>query len=168
MGVSGSGKSTVGERLARRLGWAFAEGDSLHPPANIAKMHAGKPLDDRDRMPWLAAVSAQMDAWRTDGVNGVITCSALKRRYRDAIMRNRRLVQPIYLEGSEALIGDRLARRRGHFMPATLLESQFAALEPPAFEERAIVASIDKPVDSIVEHIVTALSSRWASIMAPA
>jgi gluconokinase len=158
MGVSGAGKSTVGTALARRLGWAFVDGDSLHPPANVAKMHAGQALDDRDRKPWLTAIAAQIDAWLGRGKPGVIACSALKRRYRSAIIGNRRAVRLIYLEGSQTLIAHRLTQRRGHFMPATLLDSQFAALEPPAPEENAIVTSIDNPVEAIVEHIVTALS----------
>ena len=169
MGVSGAGKSTVGNALARRLGWAFVDGDSLHPPSNMAKMHVGQALDDRDRKPWLAATAAQIDAWLQRGKPGVIACSALKRRYRNAIIGDRTAVRLIYLEGSQTLIAHRLTQRRGHFMPATLLDSQFAALEPPAPEENAIVASIDNPVEAIVEHIVTVLSSRQASMtMAPA
>lgn len=174
MGVSGAGKSTVGNALARRLGWAFVDGDSLHPPANVAKMHAGQALDDRDRKPWLAAIAAQIDVWLGRGKPGVIACSALKGRYRNAIIGDRTAVRLIYLEGSQTLIAHRLTQRRGHFMPATLLDSQFAALEPPAPEENAIVTSIDNPVEAIVEHIVTALSSpngtmiRAGMTMAPA
>jgi gluconokinase len=169
MGVSGAGKSTVGNALARRLGWAFVDGDSLHPPSNVAKMHAGQALDDRDRKPWLAATAAQIDAWLQRGKPGVIVCSALKRRYRNAIIGDRTAVRLIYLEGSQTLIAHRLTQRRGHFMPAALLDSQFAALESPTPEENAIVASIDNPVEAIVEHIVTVLSSRQASMtMAPA
>lgn len=169
MGVSGAGKSTVGEALARRLGWAFVDGDSLHPPVNVTKMHAGRALDDEDRKPWLAVIAAQIDAWLGHGKPGVIACSALKRRYRSAIIGDRRAVRLIYLEGSQTLIAHRLAQRRGHFMPATLLDSQLAALEPPTPEENAIVASIDNPVEAIVEHIVTTLSLRQTTMtMAPA
>ena len=159
MGVSGSGKTTVGEALARRLGWLFQEGDALHPPENIAKMKAGHPLDDEDRAPWLAAVAAGIDAWRRQGERGVVTCSALKRHYRDIIIGNRRDVRLIYLAGSRQLIEGRLAGRRGHFMPAHLLDSQFVALEPPAPEEDAITVSIDASLDAIVAQIAAALSA---------
>jgi len=158
MGVSGSGKTTVGEALARRLGWLFQEGDALHPPENIAKMKAGHPLDDEDRAPWLAAVAARIDTWRRQGERGVVTCSALKRHYREIIIGNRRDVRLIYLAGSRELIEGRLASRRGHFMPATLLDSQFAALEPPSPEEDAITVSVDAPVDDIVAQLAAALT----------
>jgi gluconokinase len=159
MGVSGSGKTTVGAALARRLGWLFQEGDALHPPENIAKMKAGHPLDDEDRAPWLAAVAARIDAWRRQGERGVVTCSALKRHYREMIIGNRRDVRLIYLAGSRELIEGRLAGRRGHFMPVRLLDSQFAALEPPAPEEDAITVSVDAPVDTIVAQLAAALAS---------
>lgn len=158
MGVSGSGKTTVGRALAQRLGWQFQEGDALHPAENIAKMKAGQPLDDEDRAPWLAAIAARIDEWRRRGEFGVITCSALKRHYRDIIIGNRADVRLIYLEGSPALIRQRLAVRRGHFMPPALLDSQFAALEPPVGEEDAIVVCVDMPVDVIVARIAAALS----------
>lgn len=159
MGVSGSGKTTVGEALGRRLGWLFQEGDALHPPENIAKMKAGVPLDDEDRAPWLAVIAARIDEWRRLGEFGVITCSALKRRYRDVIVGNRADVRLIYLEGSRQLIGERLASRRGHFMPATLLDSQFAALEPPGPDEDPIMVCAEAPVDANLERIAAALSA---------
>ena len=159
MGVSGSGKTTIGRVLARRLGWLFLEGDALHPPENIAKMKAGHPLDDEDRAPWLAAVAARIDQWRDDGKCGVVACSALKRRYRDIIIGGRADVRLIYLEGSRALIGERLAQRRDHFMPASLLDSQFAALQPPAADEDAITVPADVPVDAIVARIAAALAA---------
>jgi carbohydrate kinase (thermoresistant glucokinase family) len=168
MGVSGSGKSTVGLALAELLGWEFEDGDALHPPENIAKMRAGKPLDDADRTPWLAALAARIDEWVAEGTSGVITCSALKRRYRDAIIGCRDAVRLIYFEGSPALIGRCLVERRGHFMPASLLQSQFATLEPPTRDEEAIVVSIDQPIAAIVEHTVTRLSLRQASMSVPA
>lgn len=178
MGVSGSGKSTVGLALAERLGWLFVDGDALHPPENVAKMHAGHALNDADRAPWLAAIRARIDAWRAAGTTGVITCSALKRRYRDALIGENTDVSLVYLEGSPALIAGRLAERRGHFMPESLLDSQFAALEPPSADERAIHTPVDRPVTAIVDHIVTAVSSpqgsmprgslNGASMMAPA
>jgi carbohydrate kinase (thermoresistant glucokinase family) len=168
MGVSGSGKSTVGLALAVRLGWLFEDGDALHPSANIAKMRAGQALDDADRAPWLAAIAARIDAWRAVGTPGVVTCSALKRRYRDALIGERDGVRLIYLAGEPQLIAGRIADRQGHFMPASLLQSQFAALEPPAAEEDPIIVSIKGTVVEIVEDIVTALSRRRASMMVPA
>lgn len=153
MGVSGSGKTTVGRALAKRLGWRFQEGDALHPPENVAKMKDGKPLDDADRAPWLAAIAVRIDEWRRRGECGIITCSALKRRYREIVIGDRQDVRLIYLEGSRALIGERIAARHGHFMPPGLLDSQFAALEPPAPDEDAITVSVDAPVEAIVARI---------------
>jgi len=164
MGVSGSGKTTVGEALAARLGWQFVDGDALHPAANVAKMRAGRPLDDDDRWPWLDAIAAQLDAWGVLGTAGVITCSALKRRYRDRIMGGRAGVRLVYLDGSRELIATRLAGRRGHFMPASLLDSQFAALEPPGRDESPIAVRIDRPIAAIVDGIVAALSSQDATL----
>lgn len=158
MGVSGSGKTTIGKALAKRLGWRFQEGDALHPPENVAKMKAGQPLDDADRAPWLAAVAARIDEWRRRGECGIITCSALKRRYREIVIGDRQDVRLIYLEGSRALIGERIAARHGHFMPPGLLDSQFAALEPPAPDEDAITVSVDAPVGAIVARIAAALT----------
>ena len=166
MGVSGSGKTSVAHALADRLGWNFQEGDRLHPPANVAKMMAGHPLDDADRAPWLAAVAATIDGWRDAGEPGVITCSALKRRYRDAIIGDRPDVGLIYLFGTRDLIAGRLAARRGHFMPAALLDSQFEALEPPEADEHPIKVSASLPVDAIVDHLVTVLSPSRATIPA--
>jgi gluconokinase len=168
MGVSGSGKTTIGEALAARLAWEFVDGDDLHPPANVAKMHAGQPLDDDDRAPWLDAIAAHIDAWRERGISGVVTCSALKQRYRERIIGDRDWVRLIYLDGSRELIAERLATRRGHFMPASLLDSQFDTLELPGPDEYAIVAPIGRPVASIVAGIVTALSSQEANMAAPA
>ena len=158
MGVSGSGKTTIGKALARRLGWQFQEGDALHPPENVAKMKAGHPLDGEDRGPWLTAVAARIDQWRRQAQCGVITCSALKRRYRDIIIGNRADVRLIYLEGSRELIGGRLAGRRGHFMPPTLLDSQFATLEPPTPDEVAMTISVDASVENIIAQIAAALA----------
>jgi gluconokinase len=157
MGVTGSGKTTVGEALARRLGWSFQEGDALHPPENVAKMRAGHALDDQDRAPWLAAVAARIDAWRSCGEAGIITCSALKRRYRDAITGDRPEVRLVYLTAPRAVLAERLARRQGHFMPASLLDSQLATLEPPAQDENAVTVSVDSSVERIVEQIAAAL-----------
>lgn len=157
MGVAGAGKTTVGERLAERLDWEFAEGDRLHPPENVAKMQSGQPLTDTDRAPWLDAIAAAIDAWRARGACGVITCSALKRQYRRRIIGQRRGVRLVYLDGSRRLIAARLAARRGHFMPASLLDSQFAALEPPGPDENPITISVDQPADRIVDQIAGVL-----------
>lgn len=159
MGVSGAGKTTVGEQLARRLCWKFVEGDALHPPENVAKMKRGLPLTDADRAPWLAAVAEAIDGWRRRGERGVITCSALKRTYRWRIIGDCRDVRLVYLEGSRELIAGRLAARRGHFMPPLLLDSQFAALEPPGTDENPITVGIDRQVDEIIERIVGVLLS---------
>jgi len=153
MGVSGSGKSTVAGPLAARLGWTFQEGDALHPPANIAKMKAGTPLTDADRAPWLAAIAAWIDHQAAEGQPGIVTCSALKRAYRDVLAAGREQVLFVYLCGSQALIAARMAARKGHFMPPALLDSQFAALEPPEPDEHAIVIDIDQPVEAQVEAI---------------
>lgn len=159
MGVSGAGKTAVGECLARRLGWEFIEGDRLHPPANVAKMASGQPLDDADRAPWLAAIARAIDATRGRGGHAVLACSALKKRYRDIIIGDRADVRLVYLKGSRARIAGRLKSRRGHFMPPSLLDSQFATLEPPAAGERPIVVAIAPPIADIVEQILAALQA---------
>jgi gluconokinase len=157
MGVSGSGKSTLGARLAATLGWPFLEGDSLHPAANIAKMAAGRPLDDADRRPWLAAVGAWIDDRRDSGEAGVVACSALKRAYRDLLRGGRPDVKIIFLSGSPGLIADRLAARADHFMPPALLASQFAALEPPSPDEGAIGLDVRLPVEDQVARVLSVL-----------
>jgi gluconokinase len=157
MGVSGSGKTTVGAMLAGRLRWRFAEADDFHSAANVAKMRSGTPLTDADRLPWLQAIAARIDAWRRDGVHGVITCSALKRAYRDILIGDRPDVRLVHLKGERTLIADRMAARQGHFMPASLLESQFSTLEEPAPEEHAISIWIGKTPELLVEDIVAAL-----------
>ena len=159
MGVSGAGKSTVGKRLAERLRWNFIEGDSLHPPENVAKMKRGQPLTDADRAPWLALVADAIDDWRRRGERGIITCSALKRSYRRQIIGDRRDVRLVYLEGTREFIARRLAARQGHFMPPTLLDSQFATLEPPGLDENPIAVAIDQPLDEIIERISGVLLS---------
>ncbi|MBW0012117.1 MAG: gluconokinase [Mycobacterium sp.] len=151
MGVSGSGKSTVGAALARRLRVPFVDADTLHPSANIAKMAAGEPLDDDDRQPWLQSVGEWLAAHR-DG--GVVSCSALKRRYRDVLRANCPSVQFFHLSGSADSIGRRLAARSGHFMPATLLRSQFDALEPLGADEAGATVDADQGVDAIVDAFI--------------
>jgi carbohydrate kinase (thermoresistant glucokinase family) len=163
MGVSGSGKTTVGERLAARLGWPYQEGDALHPPANVAKMRSGTPLDDADRWPWLAAIAARIDAWRAAGSPGIVTCSALKRRYRDVLVGDRPDVRLVYLKGSRDGIGARLSARRDHYMPATLLQSQFEALEEPGPDERPITVAVDGTPDEIVDKVLRALAATPSS-----
>jgi gluconokinase len=157
MGVSGSGKTTVATALAQYLGWPFKDGDELHPPANIAKMRAGHPLDDGDRGPWLEAIAEWIDKWREARSCGVITCSALKRRYRELLTKGRAEVRIVYLHGDRSPIAARLAARTGHFMPSKLLDSQFAALEEPGLDEHAIRVEIDQPVSDIVAKIAAEL-----------
>ena len=157
MGVSGCGKSTLGARLASVLGWAFQEGDALHPPANVAKMASGRPLDDGDRAPWLAATAAWIDRAVGSGQSGVVTCSALKRAYRTALIDGRPDVRLVFPNAAKSLIAARLAGRSGHFMPAALLDSQFAALEPPGPDERAVELDASTDVEAQVARVRTAL-----------
>ncbi|HEY2050891.1 MAG TPA: gluconokinase [Caulobacteraceae bacterium] len=157
MGVSGSGKTTVAKPLAQALGWPFEEGDDLHPAANVAKMRAGHPLDDEDRKPWLEAIGRWIDAQAAKREAGVITCSALKRAYRDQIRQGRPQVTLVFLEGSKALIAERLSHRHGHFMPPSLLDSQFEALEAPGPDEPVITVDISESVETQVRDIEQAL-----------
>lgn len=154
MGVSGSGKSTVGTALAQRLRVPFVDADTLHPPANVAKMAAGEPLDDDDRYPWLEKVGRWL-AGHPDG--GVVSCSALKRRYRDQLRAHCPRLQFLHLDGSTELIRGRLAARTGHFMPAALLRSQFDTLEPLGADEAGATVDIGQSVDAIVDAVVDAL-----------
>jgi gluconokinase len=154
MGVSGSGKSTIAEKLAERLRWSYEDGDKYHPASNVAKMSAGHPLTDEDRWPWLRAIANEIDRVCGAGGHAVIACSALKRAYRDILVHGREDVRIIYLQGTQELIADRLARRKGHFMPPGLLASQFKTLEPPVGSENPVTASIDAPVDAVVDDII--------------
>jgi gluconokinase len=154
-GVSGSGKSTIGALLAERLGWVYAEADAFHPPANVAKMAAGHPLDDADRVPWLAAIGAYIDETTLAGRPAVVTCSALKRTYRDELRQGRPNVQVIFLEASYELIRDRLQARAGHFFPAELLASQFRDLEPPEPDEHVLQISVADGVEQVVERLLS-------------
>lgn len=160
MGVSGCGKSTTGERLAARLGWMFRDADTFHPPANVEKMSRGMPLDDEDRRPWLAAIAAWMDERSAAGEPAVVTCSALKRRYRDVLIGPREFVRLVHLVGEQALIAERMARRKDHFMPPALLDSQFAALEAPGDDEKPLCVPITLDPDALVERIAEALRGR--------
>lgn len=156
MGVSGAGKSTVAAALAASLGWPFKEGDELHPPSNVRKMHAGSPLTDDDRAPWLAAVKRWIDARLDSHESGVVTCSALKRAYRTLLVGGRNDVRIVYLHADKAIIEARLRARAGHFMPADLLGSQWRTLEEPGADERAITVDVADGVDAAVGSIL-----RW-------
>jgi gluconokinase len=158
MGVSGSGKSTIGLLLAANLQWQYEDADWLHPAANIEKMHAGIPLTDDDRLPWLNAVAAWIDNCRRSGKHGVVACSALKRRYRDILIGDRADVRLVYLKGDEPLIARRIATRHEHFMPRSLLHSQFEALEEPGPDENPITVSIEPRPHQIVAQILPALN----------
>src|SRR5450631_4100225 len=157
MGVSGSGKSTIGTKLAERLNWNFEDGDKFHPAGNVAKMSAGHPLTDEDRWPWLQAIADEIDRVCKEGEHVVIACSALKRAYREILVHGRNDVRMVYLNGTQELIASRLARRKGHFMPPGLLDSQFKTLEPPDQSEHPLTVSIDGSVDAIVDDIVRQL-----------
>jgi gluconokinase len=158
MGVSGSGKSTVGALLALRLRWEFEDADWFHPAANVEKMHNGVQLTDEDRWPWLGAIAAWIDKARRSGRHGVIACSALKRRYREVLVADRENVRLVYLKGDETLIARRIATRHEHFMPRSLLHSQFDALEEPGPDENPIVVSIEPAPREIVAQVLSALS----------
>jgi gluconokinase len=160
MGVSGSGKSTIGTQLALALHWEFEDGDWFHPARNIDKMHAGLPLTDEDRAPWLIAIADFIDQARLSGRHAVVACSALKRRYRTVIIGNRPDVRLIYLKGSMELIGRRIAARHEHFMPQNLLQSQFDALEEPGSDEHPIVVSVEPRPREIVGDILDALRAQ--------
>ena len=157
MGVSGCGKSTIGEHLGTALGWPYADADSFHPPANVAKMSAGNALDDNDRAPWLAAIAAHIDAARNAGTHAIVSCSALKRVYRNVLIGARGDVALVFLDGSKEAIAKRLSARHAHFMPPALLDSQFAALERPAANEHPLTVSIEQSPDAIVAAIVSGL-----------
>lgn len=152
MGVSGSGKSTVGTALAQRLRVPFIDADTLHPRANIAKMAAGEPLDDDDRFPWLDRVGEWLAAHRR---GGVVSCSALKRKYRDQLRGHCPRVEFLHLAGSPALISGRLAARTGHFMPAALVHSQFKALEPLGADESGATVDAARDVDAIIDAFLS-------------
>ena len=160
MGVSGSGKTTVGTLLARDLRWVFEDGDSFHPAANVQKMRNGIALTDEDRWPWLRAVAAWIDATRTAGGHGVIACSALKRSYRSVLMNGRSDVRLVYLKSDAETVGRRMSMRHGHFMPATLLPSQFETLEEPSPDEKPIIVSVDAEPQAIVLQVLAQLGIR--------
>jgi gluconokinase len=154
MGVAGSGKSTVGAAFAKALGVSFVEGDQYHPAENVQRMALGIPLTDKDRLPWLSALATRIREAKLAGTGLVIACSALKRSYRDILRAEAPEVRFIYLKGDRALVATRLAGRRGHFMPASLLDSQFATLEEPSPEENAWVCDISRASQDIVNDLV--------------
>ena len=157
MGVSGSGKTTVASRLAARLDRQFAEGDAFHPAANVEKMRQGIPLTDEDRWPWLDAIAAWLDAQRAAGKPCVITCSALKRAYRERLAHGHHDVRFVYLKAEYSLVARRMAARKGHYMPMALLQSQFDALEEPGPEENPLTVPIEATPDEIVARILAEL-----------
>jgi gluconokinase len=157
MGVSGSGKTTIGETLAARIGWCYEDADTFHPASNVAKMSAGQPLTDEDRWPWLRAIADEIDRVGVAGERIVIGCSALRRVYRDLLVHGRSDIRIVYLDGAQDLIADRLGQRKGHFMPPGLLTSQFKTLEPPTPDEHAVTVSIDAPAETIVDDILRQL-----------
>lgn len=154
MGVSGSGKTTVGAALAQRLRVPYADADDFHPAENVAKMSAGVPLDDTDRLPWLRSIGEWLAGHAAGG--GVISCSALKRAYRDVLRESAPQQLFVHLAGSQEVIARRVAGRPGHFMPASLVESQFATLEPLGEDEHGLVLDVDQSVDALVEAYLTA------------
>jgi carbohydrate kinase (thermoresistant glucokinase family) len=158
MGVSASGKSTIGALLASHLRWEFHDADWFHPPSNVDKMRGGIPLTDEDRWPWLDAIAAWIDQARRSGRHGVIACSALKRSYRDVLIGDRIDVRLVYLKGDETLIARRMASRDEHFMPRSLLHSQFETLEEPAPDENPIIVSIESRPNEIVAQILSAMN----------
>jgi gluconokinase len=158
MGITGSGKTTVGAMLAHTLGVDFVEGDDYHTPANVQRMASGIPLTDDDRAGWLQALATRIGEAKDSGTGLVVTCSALKRSYRDILRTRAPELQFIFLNGPRALITERIAGRRGHFMPVSLLESQVATLEQPALDEHAWAFDVEEPAEKIVTDIMTRAS----------
>lgn len=162
MGVSGSGKTTIGALLAGLLHWEFADADAFHPAANVQKMAGGIPLSDEDRRPWLRTIAAWIDERRSVGRHAVVTCSALKRSYRAIIIDGRKDIALVYLKGEKSLIAHRMACRHEHFMPVALLQSQFDTLEEPGPDEHPLIVSIDARPHEIAEQIIAALHLKTA------
>jgi carbohydrate kinase (thermoresistant glucokinase family) len=163
MGVSGSGKTTIGRALAERLGWPFQEGDALHPRASVEKMSKGIPLTDADRWPWLRKVAEWIDGQLARGESGIVTCSLLKRSYRQLVVDDRSSVRLLYLRGAQPVIAQRMAARQGHFMPPSLLQSQFDTLEEPDESEHPLVVEVHGTVAETVEDAMRALQQSLQS-----
>lgn len=157
MGVTSVGKTTIGKLLAERMGATFAEGDSYHPAANVEKMRRGTPLSDDDRWPWLHAIADDLRTWIKEGKDAVVTCSALKRSYRDVLRSAGKEVRIVYLTGETPLIRTRMEGRVGHYMPVSLLPSQLSTLEPPTAEEGAVAIDVSDAPPVIVERILEAV-----------
>lgn len=158
MGVSGSGKTTVAEELAHRLAWPLIEGDDLHPAANVEKMHSGHPLTDEDRWPWLDRVAERIGSWERAGESGIVTCSALKRAYRDRLRAGHPSVWFAHVDADPDVLRERLAHRTGHYMPPALLDSQLAALQPLQGDEPGATVDGDTPPAAVVTALVAALT----------
>lgn len=154
MGVSGSGKTTVAALLAGRLGWELGDADDWHSPASVSKMRGGTPLTDEDRWPWLRSIAAWIDATRSTGQHAILACSALKRAYRDILIGDRADVRLVFLRGDEALISERQAARHNHYMPASLVHSQFQTLEVPTADERPLVVDVDGPARGVANAVL--------------
>jgi gluconokinase len=167
MGVSGSGKSTVAAALVERLGWDFAEGDDLHPPENVAKMAAGHPLDDDDRWPWLRRLAAWIGEHEQAGRSDIVTCSALRRSYRDLLRDGHPSVWFAHVTVPPDVLRERLEKRTGHYMPASLLESQLATLEPLQDDEPGITVSGAAPPDEVADDVLAALSAQRGLRLGP-
>ena len=157
MGVAGTGKSTIALALAERLGWPFGEGDDLHPSANVAKMAAGIPLDDADRWPWLDAIGAWTAGQAAAGNSTIVTCSALRRTYRDRLRAAAPGTVFVHLVGSTALLSERITGRKDHFMPASLLQSQLETLEPLEADEPGFTVDVELPAGAIVDEVLDQL-----------
>lgn len=158
MGVSAAGKTETARALVARLRWPYQEGDALHPPENVAKMHSGTPLTDADRWPWLDRIAGWIDARIAAGENGIVTCSALKRIYRNRLIGSRPGVRLVFLSGSRDLLAPRIAARTDHFMPPSLLDSQLATLEPPGPDEQPITLDVSASPDELAAQVVAALA----------
>lgn len=158
MGVCGCGKTSLGSALAARLGIIFLEGDDFHPPENVAKMRAGLALDDADRAPWLASLAAQLKQHEVV----VIACSALKKRYREVLSASCPTLRFVYLHGHREIIAERLAQRRGHYMPASLLDSQLAVLEEPGSDENHFTVDLNQPPEQLLEAVLDNLRSEFS------
>jgi gluconokinase len=155
MGISGCGKSTVGSMLAERMGMRFAEGDTYHPSDNVAKMSKGQPLNDDDRMPWLKSMANDIKSWTDQNVPAVLSCSALKKSYRNILTNGNPKVRLVHLHGDAQIVRDRMAKRRNHYMPTSLIDSQIATLEIPDAQEKVLTLNIaDDPV-KIVDQIIS-------------